>query len=1128
MIPTTEFLSWKTCLALLTVGTFAAVVPAAASSVRMEAENGTLIAGDKGHMPSIVKRPDASGGGVVEYFTDGSGIEFRNVGESNKITLGYATCSNGSECFVDIYVNGEVTVQMPYKSTGNWMAPYRRLEIPVYIPEGATVKIVSRRQSINVDAVEFGKEAMLDSIPENMVSAAGSQLEGGASVVRDIMSNGGRAVRLGTDGASGSFSIGTKAIGQGNTAVVRYGSETGAQISVSVDGGPPVVKTLAATGAHKYGEFIVNGLKPGSTNSIRVALQGKGTVLLDTVTFCNLAPVPAPASLVDLPAAGERKTVSLNGIWECTTTPDKANELPHEYDNRIQVPGLWDIADRDLGAYDGKSLWYRTTIHIGQIPERVTLRINKAQFGTYVYVNGKPVGEYTYIFTPSQFDIAPFLKPDSDNEIVIRLQNKKYQQNNPKSLGHMGFDGERKYYWPGIYDDVSLIASGNPVVAGLQTAPDIDRGTVYARAFLKNNSSSSRKTPVTFRVYRLGVITGGVEPAAPKLVAEYKMNDVFVPAGKETVVSVPTLALEGYERNRDMWNPENPALYKLVVTTSGDTFGQRFGMRTFRFDEATKMPILNGKPHYLRGTNIAFNRFCDDPMRKDLPWKDGWARELFNEFKKVNFECFRTHTAFLPEKWYDAADEAGLMIMDEYPYWQHCDGEHCTAETVTPEVRTWMMDRGMHPSVIVWDIQNESFQPWLIDVLNASRDIDIQKRPGDCGWGNNTCKTDMKESHPYFYSEPDFTLGYMNCISPVPWTFGNKSEDLPLIINEYGWNWLNREGDPTELGKRSYDFIMPGSSRQERLAYQADSLAELTEFWRAGGKCVGILQFCGLSYSLPNQDGATGDILQPDITKPRVRPYLAQRLRDAFSPVGLVIGDYTEEVLRGKTMTIPVTILNDLPEGLNKLDVRLRLIQGGKVVSEAVKNYTVAPFSRETQEFLVAVPGQEIVPGEYLKLVAEYVRNGETVQSLRNWKVLDRASGMAFRKPVTASSFHHGTYYRMFQAPNVNDGASNTRWQSGRDDKAPWVQIDLGEKRSLGRVLIDWSEVLGRKYYPEQYVIQVSDDGTNFRTIYEGKASDSGPQTFEVTGSGRYVRMLVTGKMPADACALWEMDVWAK
>lgn len=1127
MIPVSGFSFWKNCLVLLTAGTFA-TIQADAASVRMEAEQGTLVPGDKGHMPSVVERPDASGGKVIEYFTDGSGIEFLHVGESNKIILDYATCSNGSECFIDIYVNGKLSAPMAYKSTGNWTAPYRKLEIPVYIPEGATVRIVSRRQSINVDAVEFGKEAMLDSIPENMVSLAASKLENGAEVVRDIMSNGGRVACLGTGGASVVFSIAPKEIGQGNTAVIRYGSETESRVSVSVNGGPPVVKTLAATGTRKYGEFIVSGLKPDSANSIQIVRLGDSGVLLDTVTFCHLEPASGPVSLADIPVAGDRKTISLNGIWECTTTSDTASELPYEYDNRIQVPGLWDIAGRDLGSYDGKSLWYRTTVRTGKIPERVTLRINKAQFGTYVYVNGKPVGEYTYIFTPSQFDIAPFLKQDEDNEIVIRLQNKKYQQDNPKSLGHLGFDGERKYYWPGIYDDVSLIVSGNPVVSYLQTAPDIDQGTVYARAFLKNDSASSRTTPVTFRVYRLGIMADGVEPAIPELVAEYQVKDVSVPAGKETVVSVPAMALKGYDKGRDVWSPDNPALYKLVVSTSGDTFGQRFGMRTFRFDETTKMPILNGKPHYLRGTNIAFNRFCDDPARKDLPWKDGWARELFREFKKVNFECFRTHTAFLPEKWYEVADETGLMIMDEYPYWQHCDGEHCTAETVTPEVRAWMMDRGMHPSVIVWDVQNESFQPWLIDVLNTCRGIDLQKRPGDCGWGHNTCKTDMKESHPYFYSEPDFTLGYMNCISPVPWTFGNKSEDLPLVINEYGWNWLNREGDPTELGKRSYDFIMPGSSREERLAYQADSLAELTEFWRVGGKCVGILQFCGLSYSLPNQDGATSDILQPDIAKPRIRPYLAQRLRDAFSPVCLVIGDYTEEVLRGKAMTIPVTVINDSSESVDKLDVRVRLFQGDKVFFDTVRNYSVAPASRETQEFSVLVPGKETAPGEVLKLVAEYVRQGETVQSIRNWKVLDRVAGLAFRKPATASSFHHGTYYRMFQAPNVNDGASNTRWQSGKDDKAPWVMIDLGEKQDLARVLFDWSEVLGKKYYPEQYAIQVSDDGTGFRTIYEGKASDSGPQIIDVDGSGRYVRMLVTGKMPAGVCALWEMDVWAK
>lgn len=36
-------------------------------------------------------------------------------------------------------------------------------------------------------------------------------------------------------------------------------------------------------------------------------------------------------------------------------------------------------------------------------------------------------------------------------------------------------------------------------------------------------------------------------------------------------------------------------------------------MRTFGFDPETKLPMLNGEVHYLRGTNIVMGRFMRIP-----------------------------------------------------------------------------------------------------------------------------------------------------------------------------------------------------------------------------------------------------------------------------------------------------------------------------------------------------------------------------------------------------------------------------------------------------------------------------------------------------------------------------------
>ena len=57
-----------------------------------------------------------------------------------------------------------------------------------------------------------------------------------------------------------------------------------------------------------------------------------------------------------------------------------------------------------------------------------------------------------------------------------------------------------------------------------------------------------------------------------------------------------------------------------------------------------------------------------------------------------------------------------------------------------------------------------------------------------------------------------------------------------LILNEYGWLWLNRDGSPTELTKQLYPRLLgPGATAEDRLAMNAYLLGGITEYWRAIG-----------------------------------------------------------------------------------------------------------------------------------------------------------------------------------------------------------------------------------------------------------------------------------------------------
>jgi len=116
-----------------------------------------------------------------------------------------------------------------------------------------------------------------------------------------------------------------------------------------------------------------------------------------------------------------------------------------------------------------------------------------------------------------------------------------------------------------------------------------------------------------------------------------------------------------------LWTPENPFLYELELSTGKDDLSTRFGMRSFSFDKDKKVALLNGKPYYMRGTNVCIFRFFEDPSRKDLPWNARWTADLHQRFRDMHFNSIRYCIGFPPEKWYEIADSLGFLIQDEYP-----------------------------------------------------------------------------------------------------------------------------------------------------------------------------------------------------------------------------------------------------------------------------------------------------------------------------------------------------------------------------------------------------------------------------------------------------------------------------
>ena len=123
-------------------------------------------------------------------------------------------------------------------------------------------------------------------------------------------------------------------------------------------------------------------------------------------------------------------------------------------------------------------------------------------------------------------------------------------------------------------------------------------------------------------------------------------------------------------RHCRLWSPEDPFLYELETSTGADTLRTRFGMREFRLDHETGRAMLNGRPYFLRGSNVTLYRFFEDPQCADRPWREDWVRRLHRAFKGMHWNALRYCIGFPPESWYRIADEEGMLIQDEFPIWQ--------------------------------------------------------------------------------------------------------------------------------------------------------------------------------------------------------------------------------------------------------------------------------------------------------------------------------------------------------------------------------------------------------------------------------------------------------------------------
>jgi len=164
----------------------------------------------------------------------------------------------------------------------------------------------------------------------------------------------------------------------------------------------------------------------------------------------------------------------------------------------------------------------------------------------------------------------------------------------------------------------------------------------------------------------------------------------------KALIRIPATGLE-------LWSPEQPKLYRLLLSAGEDKLEDEVGFRTVETDGLNI--LLNGKPIFLRGISI----HAEAPFRggraindKDVETLLGWVREL---------GCNYVRLAHYPhdQRMTRATDRMGILVWSEIPvYW----AEHFEDPAVLKEAQQQLSEEIRRDrnkaSIILWSVANET------------------------------------------------------------------------------------------------------------------------------------------------------------------------------------------------------------------------------------------------------------------------------------------------------------------------------------------------------------------------------------------------------------------------------------
>jgi len=400
-----------------------------------------------------------------------------------------------------------------------------------------------------------------------------------------------------------------------------------------------------------------------------------------------------PVSLIQNPDA--RTGFPLDGNWHYLIDPYQTGYLDYrlhptnegfarnakmkdetdlvEYDfakaPTLKVPGDWNTQKPELLYYEG-TVWYQRDFKMTKdAGKRYFVYFGAANYESHIWINGQKAGDHTGGFTSFDFEVTNLLH-DGDNFIVVMVDNTRKREAVPT----VNTDW---WNYGGITRSVRIIETSK----------------TYIRDYFVQLGKGDKT-----------MVKGWVQLDGP--VNDKKVSIAIPEAGIRKSVEVDDQGFASFEISKaklDLWSPENPKLYEVIIHAAADEVHDQIGFRTIEVN-GTDI-LLNGKSVFLRG-------IC---MHEEAPFRSGRAhslaeaRTIYDWAKELNCNFMRLAHYEHRENMVEEADRQGIMLWSENPvYWTilwdnpdtYANAEHQLAEMITRDKN--------RASVIVWSMANET------------------------------------------------------------------------------------------------------------------------------------------------------------------------------------------------------------------------------------------------------------------------------------------------------------------------------------------------------------------------------------------------------------------------------------